>query len=107
MTTPAKRDNFENGKLDDFLNKETRQDRGLALFQKVKKTISENAAGSFSVPSARIEEIAYTVRLIGKEYSCNCPDFVQRHEQFGICKHIHAVKFWVALQTFIEENKPK
>jgi len=100
------RDNF-NGNLDGFLNKETRQDRGLALFQKVKNTISENSDGSFSVPSARVEEIAYTVRLIKNEYSCNCPDFVQRHEQFGICKHIHAVKFWIASQTFVKQEKPK
>ena len=99
--------NNENGNLDNFLNKETRMDRGLSLFQKAKKVISENSDGSFSVPSQSVEEIAYTVRLIGKEYSCNCPDFVQRHEEIGICKHIHAVKFWIASQTYLKQEAPK
>ena len=97
----------KDGNLDNFLNKETRMDRGLALFEKARKTISENADGSFSVPSQSVEEIAYTVRLINETYSCNCPDFKERHKEIGICKHIHAVKFWIASQTFLEEKKPK
>ena len=80
--------------------------RGLALFQKANKTICENPDGSFSVPSQTVEEIAYTVKLLGKEYSCNCPDFSQRHEEIGICKHIHAVKFWIASQTYLKEQSP-
>lgn len=94
------------GKLDEFLNKETRQDRGLALFQKAKKSIFENSDGSFSVPSARCEEIAYIVKLVNAKYQCTCPDFVFNHIE--ICKHIHAVKFWIASRAFLEEKpKPK
>ena len=47
------------------------------------KVISENEDGSFFVPSQTVEEI-------------------------GLCKHIHAVKLWVASQTFLQEKpKPK
>jgi len=99
--------NNENGKLDLFL--ETRQDRGLALFQKVKNSITENDNGSFSVPSARIEEIAYTVKSVDGEYVCNCPDFNFRAiRQFNSCKHIYAVKLWIAAKVELkQEPKPK
>jgi putative transposase len=98
-----------NETLDKYLypkDNETRMDRGLALFQKANKTICENPDGSFFVPSQTVEEIAYSVKLIERKYSCNCPDFTQRHEEIGICKHIHAVKFWIASQTFLK-NEPK
>ncbi|MDG6995281.1 MAG: IS1/IS6 family transposase [Nitrososphaerota archaeon] len=72
------------------------------------KTILENGDGSFSVPSQTVEEIAYLVRLIDGKYLCNCLDFKHRHEEVGICKHIHAVKFWIASQVEIEQKpKPK
>ena len=72
------------------------------------KTILENGNGSFSVPSQTVEEIAYLVRFIDGKFVCNCMDYKQRHEQVGLCKHIHAVKFWVASQTFLKEQpKPK
>jgi transposase-like protein len=72
------------------------------------KVISENADGTFSVPSQTVEEIAYLVRFLDGKFLCNCMDFRQRHEQIGLCKHIHAVKFWVASQTFLKEQpKPK
>jgi len=54
----------ENSNLDKFIGEETRMNKGLALFQRAKKTMSENADGSFSVPSQTVEEIAYTVRLM-------------------------------------------
>ena len=96
-----------NSSLDDF-PKETRQDRGLALFEKARKTISENGDGSFFVPSQSIEEIAYTVRVIEGRYTCNCPDFKERHEEIEICKHGIAVKLWIASRVELEaQPKPK
>ena len=72
------------------------------------KTILENGDGSFSVPSQTVEEIVYLVRFIDGKFVCNCMDFKQRGKEIGQCKHIHAVKFWVASQTFLQEKpKPK
>jgi transposase-like protein len=98
-----------NGNLDGFLNpKEARQERGLALFGKAKKVISENEDGSFSIPSASVEEIAYTVKVLEGKYVCNCPDYLQRHEEIEICKHGIAVKLWIASRVELEaQPKPK
>ena len=72
------------------------------------KAILENGDGSFSVPSQTVEEIAYLVRFIDGKFLCNCMDFRQRGKEIGLCKHIHAVRFWVASQTFLQEKpKPK
>ena len=85
---------------------ETRQERGLRIAKM--NAIHENADGSFSVPSETIGEIAYTVRAIEGAYSCNCPDFIQRHIEVGECKHCHAVRFWVAIRVELQaEPKPK
>lgn len=70
--------------------------------------IVENADGSFSVPSQTVGEIAYRVVPLNGSYLCNCPDYIQRHEQVGFCKHIHAVKFWIAARVELRsEPKPK
>jgi putative transposase len=83
-----------------------REDRGLAIAKSA--TITENADGSFSVPSQTVGEIAYRVCLLDGSYTCNCPDFVQRHAEIQACKHIHAVKFWVAAQVELAERpRPK
>jgi transposase-like protein len=83
---------------------DTRKERGLAIAKM--NTIAENSDGSFSVPSQTIGEIAYRVLPLNGSYSCNCPDFVQRHAEVGNCKHIHAVKFWVAARVELQ-GKPK
>jgi len=81
-------------------------ERGLAIAKS--NVIAENADGSFSVPSQTVGEIAYLVRILNGSYSCNCPDFIQRHAEIQACKHIHAVKFWVAARVELQEKpKPK
>ncbi|MDG6995764.1 MAG: IS1 family transposase [Nitrososphaerota archaeon] len=46
--------------------------------------------------------------MIDGKYICNCLDFKHRHEEVGICKHIHAVKFWIASQVELKQKpKPK
>jgi transposase-like protein len=83
-----------------------RMTRGAILAKE--NVISENANGTFSVPSQTVEEIVYLVRLIDGKWICNCIDFKERHEQVGLCYHIHAVKFWIAAQVEIkQEPKPK
>jgi transposase-like protein len=83
---------------------ETRKERGLEIAKRTE--ITENADGSFSVPSQSVEEIAYRVVKTDDGYSCNCPDFVQRHAEVGECKHCHAVRFWIALRVELQ-SKPK
>jgi|SRR5271157_354662 len=83
-----------------------RRERGLEIAKM--KAISENADGSFSVPSQSIGEIVYRVMVVNGQYECNCPDFTQRHTEVGSCKHIHAVRFWVAARVELQEKpKPK
>jgi len=80
--------------------------RGLEIAKS--KVITENSDGSFSVPSQSVDEMVYLVRLIDSKYACNCPDFKQRHEEVGLCKHIHAAKLWVAARVEIEKKpRPK
>jgi transposase-like protein len=87
-------------------NSDARMERGLAIAKM--NVITENADGSFSVPSQTVGEISYRVCLLDGSYTCNCPDFVQRHAEIQACKHIHAIKFWVAARVELAEKpKPK
>ena len=81
-------------------------ERGLAIAKE--NVIVENADGSFSVPSQTVGEVAYRVCPLNGSYVCNCPDFVQRHAEIEACKHIHAVKFWIAARVELQAKpKPK
>lgn len=83
-----------------------RMTRGLLLFQKKGKSITENEDGSWTVPSQFDSSKSYEVRLLGERYVCTCPDFEQREIEF--CKHVHAVKFLIASQVYFEnKEKPK
>ncbi len=85
---------------------DARMTRGLEIAKM--NVITENANGSFSVPSQTIGEIAYLVKFVDGSYVCNCPDFKQRHEEIQACKHIHATKFWIAARVELQEKpKPK
>src|SRR5271170_3427810 len=87
-------------------NADARMVRGLAICEQ--NRITENADGSFSVPSQSKQDIVYEVRLIGTTWVCSCPDFETRADQIEACKHAHAVKFWVAARVEIkQEPKPK
>jgi putative transposase len=88
---------------------DTRMMRGLELLQNNGKSITENADGSFTVPS-RTSEKTYEVRLLGADnggrYVCTCPDFEYRN--IDACKHIHCVRLWIAVRTQLQnEPKPK
>jgi hypothetical protein len=96
--------NSTKAKLNDYSL--SRMTRGRILAKE--NVISENPDGSFSVPSSTVDEVLYLVRLIDGKYVCNCLDFQQRHEEIGLCKHAHAVKFWIAAQVELnQEPKPK
>lgn len=83
---------------------DARMMRGMELAEKGK--ISENQDGSFSVPSQTSADTIYEVRLMESVWVCSCPDFENRADEITFCKHIHAVKFWIASNTQIQ-NKPK
>jgi transposase-like protein len=84
-------------------NSETRMKRGLEMFQSG-KTITEQADGSFTVPSQTGTQ-SYEVRLLGERFVCTCPDF--EHRQIEACKHIHLVKFTLSVRYLKDEPKPK
>jgi transposase-like protein len=84
---------------------DARMKRGLALLESNGKSILENADGSFTVPSQTSDK-TYEVRLLGDRFVCTCPDF--EHREIDACKHIHAVKLWIAVRTQLQnEPKPK
>jgi hypothetical protein len=83
---------------------EVRMRRGLELLKKGTK-ISENEDGSFAVPSLTSPSI-YVVRLIESIWVCSCPDF--ENILVKACKHVYAVRFWIATNTYLQEKpKPK
>jgi putative transposase len=79
-------------------------ERGLELLEKGTK-ILESDDGSFAVPSLTSQSV-YEVRLIDKIWVCTCLDFEYR--EIESCKHVYAVRFWVATNTYLQEKpKPK
>lgn len=86
-----------------FVNKsEARMKRGLALLESNRKSIVGNADGSFAVPS-QTSDRTYEVTLLGDRFVCTCPDYEYR--KIDACKHIHAVKLWIAVRTQLQ-NEP-
>lgn len=66
----------------------TRKERGQNIANSCKITERDDY---YLVPSQTEKNKRYIVRL-GKEVSCNCPDFKKRGEEIGRCKHIFAVE---------------
>jgi transposase-like protein len=71
--------------------------RGFEIVQKGEK-ISEVADNVFSVPSQSTNE-NYLVVKAEEKWICTCLDHKYREV---ICKHIHAVRFWLALNGKLE-----
>jgi transposase-like protein len=87
------------------INSNARMERGLQILES--RSIQDNADGSFAVPS-QTSNRTYEVRLIDNTttWVCTCPDFEYR--QVDACKHIHAVKLYIATNTYLrKESKPK
>jgi hypothetical protein len=85
---------------------DARMTRGMEIAEK--RVISENADGSFSVPSQTSGSLSYEVRVMGEAWVCNCPDFENPADRIEMCKHAFAVKFWIASRVEIQEKpKPK
>src|SRR5450759_4433944 len=84
---------------------DARMTRGMEIAEKGR--ISENADGSFSVPSQTSGSV-YQVKTLGGVWVCNCPDFENRADQIEMCKHAFAAKFWIASRVELQQApKPK
>ena len=87
-------------------NQNFRMERGLAISKS--EGLCEALDGSFVVPSQSKQGVKYEVKAIGNQWVCTCPDFESRADSIQACKHIHAVKFWVAARVELQEKpKPK
>lgn len=75
--------------------------RGYAIISKG-DTPKQIGKQSFTVPSQNGNG-EYTVTKTGR-WECSCPDFVSRQKE---CKHVHAVKFWLALQERVRKDSLK
>jgi transposase-like protein len=82
----------------------SRESRGLEIAKSA--IIRGNEDGSFSVPSQTFEGQFYTVRVIGNEWTYDCPDFLNRADRIDSCKHVLATRFWIASKVELEA-KPK
>lgn len=78
-----------------------RMKRGFEIVKKGEK-ILEIADNVFSVPSQSTTE-NYLVVKAEEEWICTCPDHKYRKV---VCKHIHAVRFWLALKGRLESDVP-
>jgi transposase-like protein len=88
----------------DVNNSNARIERGLQILES--RSIHENTDDSYAVPSQTSDRI-YEVRLIQDTttWVCTCPDFEYR--KIDACKHIHAVKLYLAANTYLKsESKP-
>jgi transposase-like protein/DNA-directed RNA polymerase subunit M/transcription elongation factor TFIIS len=83
---------------------DNRSERGLAIAKA--DGITENANGSFSVPSQTLDAVSYTVMNFGGVWVCDCPDYQNRADSIEACKHIYGVKFWIAAKVELQ-SKPK
>ncbi|MDV3244904.1 MAG: DDE-type integrase/transposase/recombinase [Nitrososphaerales archaeon] len=84
----------------------SRMSRGLEIAKM--NVISENADGSFSVPSQADRSVEYQVKALGQVWVCSCPDFENRADTTEACKHVHAARFWVAAQVELAQKpRPK
>jgi transposase-like protein len=86
------------------MSTDLRRDRGLEIAKMT--AISENEDGSFTVPSQADRSVSYQVKAFSGSWVCPCPDFVNRANEIDACKHIHAVRFWIAARVELA-NSPK
>ncbi|MDG6983554.1 MAG: IS1/IS6 family transposase [Nitrososphaerota archaeon] len=85
---------------------QSRESKGLEIAKHA--SIAEMEDGSFEVPSQTDRAVSYGVRVIGQTWACDCPDFVNRADRIDACKHVFAVKFWIAARVELRnEPKPK
>ncbi len=80
--------------------KDERAIRGYAILAKgdEPKQLKENV---FRIPSQNFKKYYYVTNRNG-EWHCTCPDHKYRKVA---CKHIYAVRFWIALKQKLEKQE--
>jgi len=53
------------------------------------------------IPSQSNPNVKYTVKNLGYDYTCECPDYQKRKVD---CKHINAIKLWLTLKNKINSQ---
>jgi hypothetical protein len=46
----------------------------------------------------------YRLTKRNTDYECDCPDYVNRHEQVGDCKHVNALRLWLKAKEETERT---
>ena len=81
---------------------QTRTIRGYAIIAKgdEPRRISE---GVYEIRS-QSGSGSYRLTKRNTGYECTCPDYVNRHEQFGDCKHVNALRLWLKAKEETEKS---
>jgi len=81
---------------------QTRTIRGYAIMAKgdEPRRVSE---GAYEVRSQSGSGF-YQLTKHGAEWSCTCPDYVNRHEEVGDCKHLSASRLWLKAKAATERT---
>ena len=74
--------------------------RGYAIIAKG-DVITQINGNTFTVPSQNGNGL-YHVTKLDSGWTCTCPDHTYRKVE---CKHIHAVKFWIAIKEKLQTSK--
>ncbi len=81
--------------------KNPRMQRGYELAQSME--IKQVHSDLWIVPSQNGNG-EYSVLAGYDGYSCTCPDYIYRHEKVGECKHIWAMKYYLALKDKVQTD---
>jgi len=81
---------------------QTRTIRGYAIIGKgdEPRRVSEGAYEIRSQSSTTF----YRLTKHGAGWSCTCPDYVNRHEEVGDCKHVSALRLWFKAKEATEQT---
>jgi putative transposase len=81
---------------------QTRTIRGYAIIAKgdEPRRVKE---GTYEIASQSGSGV-YRLTRRGAGWSCSCPDYVNRHEEVGDCKHVSALKLWLRAKQEIERT---
>lgn len=69
--------------------------RGMRIVETVRIKVDEKKIGHYLIQSESKVGTTYSVNLSNEIWTCSCPDFSQRGETIGLCKHMVAVLLWI------------
>jgi putative transposase len=81
---------------------QTRTIRGYAIIAKGDEPRRVNE-GTYEIASQSGAGV-YRLTRCGAGWSCTCPDYVNRHEEVGDCKHVSALKLWLRAKQETERT---